>query len=165
MVADHIRDPLPRQPRGADRMMLVPIANEFLRPGLNDIDVLLAAPRMTSLSRVWIGDEDQLRSMHDRKVFLAVTGPIISAAVITALSPCVLVLWARAPVETLYGYFGIGGLLWAMHTVWTVLPDPILNPPHLSIWWTMGYPFFVTPLVIFCLRLARWQLPHTSGAG
>jgi signal transduction histidine kinase/FixJ family two-component response regulator len=159
-VVDHIREPLPSQHRGADRMMLVPIANEFLRPGYNDIEISLAAPRTTSLSRVWVGAEDQLRRMHDRKVFFAVTGPIISAAVITALSLCVLVLWARSPVETLYGYFGIGGLLWALHTVWTVLPDPILNPPHLSIWWTMGYPFFVTPLVIFCVRLARWHLPR-----
>ncbi|MEO6746433.1 MAG: ATP-binding protein [Caldimonas sp.] len=158
-VADHIRSPLPRHPRGADRLVLAPVPSEFLRSGANDIEVMLVAPRMTSLSRVWIGDEDELRHMHDRKAFLAVTGPIIAAAVISALSLCVLVLWARSPVETLYGYFGIGGLLWALHTVWTVVPDPLLNPPHLGIWWTMGYPFFVTPLVIFCIRLARWHLP------
>ncbi|MEO6747878.1 MAG: hybrid sensor histidine kinase/response regulator, partial [Caldimonas sp.] len=159
-VADHIHDPLPSRPRGANRIVLVAIANEFLRPGINEIDVVLAAPRRTSLSRVWIGDEHQLRDMYERKIFLSVTGPIISAAVITALSLCVLVLWARSPLQTLYGYFGIGGLLWALHTLWTVLPGPILSQPHQSIWWTMGYSFFVTPLVIFLFRLACWHLPR-----
>ena len=57
-----------------------------------------------------------------------VQGPIISAAVIMALSFSVLVLWVRQHREPMYGYFGFGGLLWAMHTVWTVLPDPLLRP-------------------------------------
>ncbi len=159
-VADRIREPLPRPPRGADRLLLAPVPAEFVRPGLNQIDVTLAGRRSTSLSRVWVGDEDLLRGMHQRKLLLTVHGPVAAAAVIMALSLCVLLLWARRTGDTLYAYFGIGGLLWALHTVWTVLPNPVLKPPHFGIWWTMGYALFCAPLVVFCVRLARWQLPR-----
>ena len=159
-VADRIREPLPRPPRGADRLLLATVPAEFLRAGRNEIEVTLAGQRMTSLSRVWVGDEDTLRSLYERKLLLTVHSTVAAAAVIMALSLCVLLLWARRTGESLYAYFGIGGLLWALHTVWTVLPNPVLNPPHLSIWWTMGYPFFCAPLVVFCVRLAQWHLPR-----
>ena len=163
-VADRIREPSPRPPRGADRLLLAPVPAEFLRPGLNQIEVSLAGRHRTSLSRVWVGDEDTLRGLYQRKVLLTVHGPVAAAAVIMALSLCVLLLWARRTGDTLYAYFGIGGLLWALHTVWTVLPNPILKPPHFSIWWTMGFPLFCAPLVVFCVRLARWQLPRFERA-
>ena len=90
--------------------------------------------------------------------------PVAAAAVIMALSLCVLLLWARQTGDALYAYFGIGGLVWALHTVWTVLPDPLLRAPHLSIWWTMGFAYFIAPLVVFCIRLAQWGLPRFERA-
>lgn len=164
VVADRIREPLPSPPRGANRLLLATVPGEFLRPGTNHIEVDMAGTRKTSLSSVWIGDEDTLRSLYERKLLLTVHAPVAAAAIIIALSLCVLLLWARQTGDTLYAYFGIGGLLWALHTVWTVLPDPVLRAPHLSIWWTMGYPFFIAPLVIFCIRLAQWQLPRFERA-
>jgi len=164
VVADRIREPLPSAPRGANRLLLATVPGEFLRPGLNHIDVDMAGTRKTSLSRVWIGDEDALRSLYERKLLLTVHAPVAAAAIIIALSLCVLLLWARQTGDTLYAFFGIGGLLWALHTVWTVLPDPMLRAPHLSIWWTMGFPFFIAPLVVFCIRLAQWDLPRFERA-
>ena len=164
LVADRIRDPLASRPRGAGRLLLATVPMEILRAGANDVEVTLAGSRQIGLSRLWVGDENGLREMHSRKLLWQVTGPIVAAAVIMALSLCVLVLWARRTGETLYAYFGVGGLLWALQTVWTVLPDPLLKPPHLGIWWTMGYPFFVTPLVIFCVRLAQWRVPRFERA-
>jgi len=159
IVADRIREPLAPPPRGADRLLFAPIASEFLRPGLNDLEITLAGRHQTWLSRVWIGDEDTLQRLRDRKEVLSVDATIVAAAVIAALSLCVLVLSARRPADRLYAYFGVGGMIWALHTVWTVLPDPLLQGPHFEIWWTMGYPLFVAPLVTFCVRLAGWRLP------
>ena len=164
VIADRIREPQPSAPRGANRLLLATVPGEFLRPGLNHIDVDMAGTRKTSLSRVWIGDEDALRSLYERKLLLTVHAPVAAAAIIMALSLCVLLLWARQTGDTLYAYFGVGGLVWALHTVWTVLPDPMLRAPHLSIWWTMGYPFFIAPLVVFCIRLAQWELPRFERA-
>jgi signal transduction histidine kinase len=164
VVDDRIRDPLPPAPRGADRLVFAPVSAEFLRPGPNAIEIMLADPRQTWLSRVWIGDEDTLHRMRDRKELLMVGSTVVAAAVTGALSLCMLVLWARRPADALFAYFGIGGLLWALHTAWTVLPDPLLEGHHFEIWWTMGFPLFIVPLVIFCVRLAGWRLPRFERA-
>lgn len=160
IVSDHIDGRVLRSPRGADRLMLSSIPPEFLRPGRNEIEITQASLRRTSLSQVWVGNEGELRRLHGRKVLLMVQGPLVAAGVIIALSISVLALWIRQTREPLYGYFGFGGLLWALHTVWTVWPEPLLPPPHLSIWINMGYALFCVPLIFFCLRLSDWRLPR-----
>ena len=164
VVEDRIRDPLPPPPRGANRLVFAPVSAEFLRPGRNAIEITLADPHQTWLSRVWIGDEDTLHRLRDRKGMLMVESTVVAAAVTGALSLCMLLLWARRPADPLFGCFGIGGLLWALHTAWTVMPDPLLAGHHFEIWWTMGFPLFIAPLVIFCVRLAGWRLPRFERA-
>jgi signal transduction histidine kinase len=159
VLLDRIASPLSGHRGNADRLLLATLPTEFLRPGRNDIEVMLASPRGVGLSAVWVGDEGVLRTMHSHKLFWQVTGPLVAAAVIMALSLCVLVLWARRPGQTLYGYFGIGGMLWSLHTIWVVSPDRLLPAPHQGIWFNYAYALFVAPLVVFCLRLAEWRLP------
>jgi signal transduction histidine kinase/FixJ family two-component response regulator len=160
IVSDHVTERIPRGHRGADRLLLASVPAEFVRPGMNEIEITVASLRWTNLSKVWFGGERELRRMYDRKIMLMVEGPIVASAVIMALSLCVLVLWMRQHRDPLYAYFGFGGMLWALHTVWTLLPDPLLPPPHFSIWWTMGFSIFCAPLIVFCVRLSKWQLPR-----
>jgi len=164
IVSDHVTERIPRGHRGADRLLLSSVPAEFVQPGVNEIEITVASLRWTSLSKVWFGSERELRRMSERKTILMVEGPIVASAVIMALSLCMLVLWVRQHRDPLYGYFGFGGLLWALHTVWTLLPDPLLQPPHFSIWWTIGFSFFCAPLIIFCVRLSKWHLPRFEKA-
>jgi signal transduction histidine kinase/CheY-like chemotaxis protein len=160
VVADRIES-LQLERRGAgDRLLLATVPAEMLRPGTNELEITLASPRSVGLSTVWFGDERVLRGMYASKLLWQVHGPAGAAGVVLVLSLCVLVLWARQPGQTLYGYFGVGGMIWALHTLWRLMPDPLLVPPHLGIWRNLGYGFFVVPLVIFCLRLAEWRLPR-----
>lgn len=151
-------------PRGVDRLLLAPLPEEFVRPGRNQIEIELAGVRTTRLSAVWIGPEPALRRMYTHKRWWQVFAPVVAASVVVALSACVLLLWARRPNETLYAYFGVGGLFWSLHNVWTVIPDPWLRPPHFGIWWTLGFAFFIAPLVVFCIRLAQWRVPRFERA-
>ena len=160
VVFDTLRDTGRPAPRGPGRLVLVPLSDEFVRPGSNAIEVALDAPRWTSLSSVWIGDEAVLRRMYERKRWWQVYAPVVAAAVILALAVCVLLLWVRQRGETLYAYFGVGGVIWALHSVWAVLPDPLLPYPHFAVWWNLGFGFFVAPIVVFCIRLARWRVPR-----
>lgn len=160
VVSDQITGRVPQGRRGADKLLLVNVPAEFVRRGVNEIEITVAGLQSTTLSKVWIGNADELRRLRDRKVLLVVEGPIVASAVIMALSLSVLVLWVRQNREPLYGYFGFGGLLWAMHTVWTLLPDPLLRAPHLGIWWTIGFALFCAPLIVFCVRLSKWRLPR-----
>jgi signal transduction histidine kinase/CheY-like chemotaxis protein len=160
VVADHLDDAQLARRGAADRLLLATVPGEMLRPGLNAIEITLASRQGIGLSTVWVGDERVLSEMHAHKLLWQVDGPAGAAGVVMVLSLCVLVLWARQPGQTLYGYFGLGGMLWALHTMWRLLPDPLLAPPHLGIWRNLGFGFFVVPLVVFCLRLAEWRLPR-----
>ncbi|MEO6410708.1 MAG: hybrid sensor histidine kinase/response regulator [Burkholderiaceae bacterium] len=159
-VVDALREPDRSGPRGADRLLFATVPDEWLQPGINRIEIALEARRRTSLSKVWIGPESQLRPLYDRKLWWQVHAPVVSAAIIFALSGTVLLLWLRRREETLYGFFGVGGVVWSLHSVWGVLSDPLLPYPHFAIWWNLGFGFFVAPIVVFCIRLAHWRLPY-----
>ena len=164
VVFDALREPLPAPPRGANRLVIAEVPDEFVRPGVNQIEVAVAAVRGASMPTVWIGPEDVLRPVYLRKRWWQVFAPVIAAALTFALSVCVLLLWARQPRETMYGYFGFGGVLWSLHNVWTVWPEHLVGQPHFMIWWNLGFAIFVVPLVLFCVRLAQWRLPRFEQA-
>ncbi len=163
-LVDALREPGRPGPRGPDRLLYASIPDEWLRAGTNTIAITLAAPRWTSLSPVWVGPQDELRAMHASKRWWQIYAPVVAAAVIFALSVCVLLLWLRRRGETLYAYFGVGGVVWALHNVWAVLPDPLLPYPHFAVWWNLGFGFFVAPIVVFCVRLAQWRVPRLERA-
>ena len=160
VVFDTLGDPPHLAPRGVDKLLLTTLPDEFVRPGVNEIEIALQARRWTSLSTVWIGPVDELRRMYVHKRWWQVFAPVVAAAIIFALSVCVLLLWLRRRRETPYAYFGIGGVVWSLHNVWAVLPDPLLPYPQFAIWWNLGFGLFVAPLVVFCVRLAQWQVPR-----
>jgi len=159
VVSDNIADPLPPRPRSTERLRLVELPPGALKPGLNTIEITLAARRVTVLPTVWVGPLDELRSMHDRKALFVVVLPALVATLIGLLGAVVLLLYLRRRQEPLYAYFGIGALAWALHTGWTILPRTVLSGVHFYIWWTVLYTFFVSMLVIFCLRLTRHAQP------
>ena len=72
---------------------------------------------------------------------------------------CVLLLWARRPAQSSYGYFGAGALCWA-RTARGLCCPPLLHGVHLGVWWTSMYSAFVVLLVIFCVRFAGWHWPR-----
>ncbi|MEO5845554.1 MAG: ATP-binding protein [Caldimonas sp.] len=164
VIADRIEEFHLARLGGAGRLVLATVPREFLHAGVNEVELKLASRQGIGLSAVWVGDENTLRAMHEHKLLWQVNGPAAGAGVVLVLSLCVLVIWARRPTHTLYGYFGIGGTIWALHTLWRLMPEPFLEPPHLGIWRNLGYGFFAVPLVIFCLRLSEWQLPRFEKA-
>ena len=89
--------------------------------------------------------------------------PVVSAARILALSGTCCCCGCGGRAETLYAFFGIGGVVWSLHSVWGVLPDPFLPHPHFAIWWNLGFRS-VAPIVVFCIRLAQGGLPRVERA-
>ena len=164
VVFNTLGEPPHLAPRGADRLLLTTLPDEFIRPGVNEIDIALEARRWTSLSTVWVGPVDELRPRYLRKLGWQIHAPVVAAAIILALSVCVLLLWLRRRRETLYAYFGVGGVVWSLHNVWAVLPHPLLPYPHAAIGWNMGFGLFVAPIVVFCIRLAQWRVPRFERA-
>src|SRR5262249_29574597 len=82
------------------------------------------------------------------------------ALIMATLSTAILVLWLRRRSDTIYAYFGLGSLLWALHTAWSLMPGPLLPGLHNTVWWTSMYLVFASVLVVFCLRLAQKEWPR-----
>jgi signal transduction histidine kinase/ActR/RegA family two-component response regulator len=160
VVADTLRDAQAALPRGADRLLLAAVPQEFLRAGRNVVELTLGAPRLASLSPLWFGAEHELAAMRAAKLRVQIIGPLAASVVVIAVSVVVLLLWARRTTDTLFAYFGIGGIVWGLHNLWALWPQPLLASPHQQVWFISGYPFFVAPLVVFCLRLAEWRWPR-----
>jgi signal transduction histidine kinase len=160
IVNDTIRDPLPPRPRGANRLRLVDVPEPLLKSGANRIEITVKARGYLSLSRVTLGPAVALRELHDRKVFGLVHGPILVGAIIGCLGISVLLLFARRPADTLYGYFGFTALVWSLHTFWSIAPSPLLGGVHEGVWWTAMYSLVVSSLCVFALRFAGYVWPH-----
>jgi hypothetical protein len=146
-------------PRGVDRIVLVPVPDEFWRAGENRIDLEAVGADHFYLSRMELGPRARLFAHRRARVIGVIVGPGIVAAVEGTLGLCVLLLWTRLR-ESLYAYFGAGAIGYAAHSAWTVLPWSPVAPIHHVIWWTTLYVAFVASLVVFCLRFAGWHWPR-----
>ena len=155
LLVDEIGDPLPPAPRGLGRLRLVELPPALLRPGVNRIEIELAGRGLVSLSALRFGARGELAALRDRKALAMVIGPLIVAAVVGCLGMSVLVLFLRLRSEAMYGYFGLGATLWALHTAWTASPQRLLTGVHLGVWWNSLYAALVVMLVLFCLRFAQ----------
>ena len=162
-VFERLDDPMAPLPRGGERLRFIDVPQEFVHLGHNQIDIEIAAPHSASLSPVFVGQPGLLEKRYEKRLFGVVTGPAIVAMVVGSLALCVLLLWARRG-DALYGYFGIGSLGWALHTLWTISPVPILTGVHFAVWWTSLYSLFVFMLVIFCVRFTGWRWPRFDRA-
>jgi len=155
LLLDEIADPLPPAPRGLGRLRLVDLPPALLRPGVNRIEIELAGRGLVSLSVLRFGARGELATLRERKALAMVIGPLIVAAVVGCLGLSVLVLFLRLRSEAMYGYFGLGAALWALHTAWTASPQRVLSGVHLGVWWNSLYAALVVMLVLFCLRFAQ----------
>ncbi len=164
LLFDHLGDAEAPRPNGAQALLLLDVPADALQPGLNTIDVVLAGRRRVSLSQVRLGERQALRRLHDSKVFLMVTGPVVVASVIGCLGLAVLLLYLRRRSEGLYAYFGVGAVLWSLHTLWGELTRSLITGVHLFVWWTTLYAALVAMLVIFVLRFADHSRPAIERA-
>lgn len=155
LLVDEISTPLPPSPRGLARLRLLDLPGALLRPGHNLVEIELAGRGLVSLSSLRLGERQALAPLRDRKALAMIVGPAIVAAVIGCLGLSMVVLYLRLRSEAMYGYFGLGAMLWALHTAWTLWPRRLLSGVHLEVWWNALYAAFVVMLVLFCLRYGQ----------
>lgn len=140
-------------PRMSARIRLIDIPDAFVHPGLNLLQVEAHGGRFVSLSPVVIGPRSVIAPRYQWRILKAVVAPAVIAVVVGSLAVCLLLLWARRR-DSLYGYFGLGSLGWALHTAWWVSPYALLSGVHGWVWRATLYSGFVSMLVVFCLHFA-----------
>ena len=157
VLDDRLGDALAPLPRSVRRIVWLRVPDAAVRAGANTIEIDAAGPEFFSLSPVQVGPSAAIERRYNDRVLGAFIAPALVATTIACIAACVLVLWVRRRHETIYGYFGLGGLLWGLHSAWSLLPVPLLSGVHYVVWWTSMYSFFVAMLVIFGVRFAGLQ--------
>jgi signal transduction histidine kinase/ActR/RegA family two-component response regulator len=150
-----------RGPRSYEQSRYVDIPANLLRLGANSIGVHVRAkkPSTAGFGKVLVGDATPLRE-RAREVLLAHTiGPAAVSIATLTVGVFIFVLWLRRR-DAGYLMFAVAVVLWSLHTLASLSPDPLLPQPHWMILWTGTYLLFVAMLCLFCVRYVgvRWPL-------
>jgi signal transduction histidine kinase len=160
---DHADRHAEPSPSGLTRLVRVDVPAELWQPGRNVIEFEAPPQELVWVSPLEVGPRAELARRERWHAIGTVYGPALVATALGALGLAMLWLWRRQR-DALYLRFGLGVSGWALHTGWTVLPSPLLGPPHYAVWWNTLYGAFVGMLVLFCLRLAGWHWPRFERA-
>ncbi|MBI3348138.1 MAG: hybrid sensor histidine kinase/response regulator [Burkholderiales bacterium] len=150
-------------PRAPDWPLLVAVPDALWRTGANEIELLARGAPFIEISRLEVGPLRELQARQRAKLGGTVVGPLVSGAVIGVLGIVMLALWVRRH-EVIVGSFGLAALGWGLHNAWSAWPTLLLPQPHQMIWWHVLLGFWISMVVIFCLRYADWVLPHVERA-
>jgi signal transduction histidine kinase/CheY-like chemotaxis protein len=148
-----------RSPRSYEQSRYVDIPVGLMRVGQNFIGVHVRAPRpgVAGLGAVLVGDAQLLRSRAREVLFVHTIGPAAVSIATLTVGVFIFVLWLRRR-EPGYLMFAAAVVLWSLHTLASLVPEPLLPQPHWGILWTSAYLLFVAMLCLFCIRFvgARW---------
>jgi len=150
-------------PRGADLPVLVAVQRGQWRQGRNVVEMEVLGPRALSVSPLEVGPSLALGERRRLHMLATVVGPVVVAAVIATLGASMLYLW-RGRRDPIFAFFGAGMVGWGLHTVWTLLPTPLLPDPHHGVWWNTLYTAFVAMLVLFSVRFSEADWPRLERA-
>ena len=148
-----------RPERGWRMARLFEIPREYLTAGTNTLLIRIGGFRAWTFGVPRIGGYDELQREYVKHLVGISIAPLTVGAMMALLGLFVTALWIHQRGESLYGYFGVGTLLWGLHTIWSLVPYPPFPQPHERVLWTAMYTFWVSLLVIFFLRYTGrpWQ--------
>lgn len=104
--------------RNWNRPLLFPISPALLQPGENTLNIRVHSPSYSlgSLSTVYVGAESVLRPEYEDKFFWRITLNQTTTLIIAAMGLFMLDLWRRRRQDSMYGFFGLSTLVWAVHS-------------------------------------------------
>jgi signal transduction histidine kinase/ActR/RegA family two-component response regulator len=148
-----------RLPRSYEQSRYVDIPAYLLRAGANFIGIRVRSPKagIGGFGAVLAGNAVPLRERAREVLFVHTIGPAgVSIATLT-VGVFIFVLWLRRR-EAGYLMFAVAVVLWSLHTLASLSPEPLLPQPHWTILWNATYLLFVAMLCLFCIRFVgvRW---------
>jgi len=136
---------------------------EFLHAGTNTLDVRLRVEPGTpgGLSGITLGNEPSLRRLYERRLLLTVTGPQTIVAMSVAFGLFIALLWLRRRHESMYGYFALTALAFALFVGGRfVVRNPLLPFPFWGVLVWAGLESYLVFMCLFALRYGGWQRPR-----
>ena len=131
------------------------IPGRLLHAGTNTLHIRLFVGEewRGAVSAVTLGPDTLVRPRYEWRYFVQITGPLLSSALSAALGLFMLMLWVGRQHESMYGYFGLAGLCWALIMTRYFLIDPPLPNPA---WMTLLGGAQIASNVLLCLFALRY---------
>ena len=150
-----------RRPRSYEQSRFIEIPSDSLRAGTNYVALHVRSriPDVAGVGPVLAGDAQLLRERAHRILIAYTLAPAAISIATFTVGAFIFVLWLRRR-DPGYGLFATAVMLWSIHTLLSLLPEPPIPQPHWAIVWTWAYLVFVALLCLFCVRFAgvRWRL-------
>ena len=144
-----------RDPRSYEQSRYIDIPADLLHLQTNFIALHVRARSddVGGLGPVLAGDAGILHE-HSRNALVVHTiAPAAIGIATLTVGIFILMLWLRRR-DSGYVLFAAGVILWSLHTLVSLVPEPPLPQPHWTIAWTTVYLLFVALLCLFCIRFA-----------
>ena len=149
-----------RLPRSYEQsqFILVPPDSLQVRTNYISLHVRSQRPDIAGIGPVLAGDASRLRERARTDLLLHTVGPAGIGIATLTVGAFIFALWLRRR-DSGYALFAIAVMLWSAHTLASLVPEPLLPPPHWTVMWTSVYLLFVSMLCLFCVRFAgvRWR--------
>lgn len=127
------------------------------------IEVIGEPRREAGLSSVWVGPAPRLEPMYERAMNLQVRGAwVLTSTSATLGALALLVAWRTR--KMVYGWFGLGNLIWAWRVSALHVHDPGLWAGLLHWVFELSYSLFVACMGMFLLTLAQRDGPTARRA-
>ena len=135
--------------------LLVTFPSELLRAGPNQLDVRLRVEQDShgGLSKIEVGPRDQLESRFFEARFWRAGLPGALNLAVLAAAIFMLLLWARRPSETLFGWFSALALVWALRGIYVAGDDHLLRALHARLGFASNDLFLGSTLMLGCALL------------
>ena len=150
-----------RAPRSYEQSRYVDIPANLLQVGTNSIGVHVRTTKASTggLGKVLVGDAGPLRERAREVLFVHTIGPAAVSIATLTVGVFIFVLWLRRR-DSGYLMFAVAVVLWSLHTLASLSPEPLLPSPHWVILWTGTYLLFVAMLCLFCVRYVGVHWPR-----
>lgn len=145
-------------PRGWKMSPTFQLPDNVLRTGVNVLELRFVrgdGDAYGGLGPVWVGDVNEVGRLDTWHMVRDTIAPMVIAAVILTLGLFTLVLARGQADRTMFVLFGVGALVWGVHTAVALLPVRVLPQPHYGAIFSAAYCWFALPLCVFCVRFAR----------
>lgn len=122
------------------------------------IDVIGEPRREAGLSSVWVGPAPRLEPMYEQAMNLQVRGAwVLTSTSATLGALALLVAWRTR--QMVYGWFGLGNLIWAWRVSALHVHDPGIWAGLLHWVFELSYSLFVACMGMFLLTLVQRDGP------
>lgn len=147
--------------RNWNRPLLFLIPPGVLKQGSNLLHVRVRAFSYSqgSLYPIFFGAERELRPDYENLYFLRITLNQTLTLIIAAIGMLMLSLWLQRRQDTMYAYFGIAALIWAVNSTNLYIVDAPVDSRMWELLIHSAFPMFVALLMHSLLRFIEVRHP------